>query len=496
MKRASFSRREFLKVSGMSAAALAMPTAGYSSSAPAPQAQGTTDLLSELDEKINAGLHKYKIPGAAVGLFFDGREYVKGYGVTNIAHPTPVDGNTLFRIGSTSKTLTGTAAMVLVDRGELNLDAPVSQYVAGFIAPSGAEGVTVRQCLNHSAGWLGYDYHDTGRGDDALAKYVADVRKLPQLTKPGTTFSYNNAAIAVAGHVIEQLTRQTFEDAIQALVLDPIRLADTSYFSDGIIGYNIAACHADDNDATSVVPSLWMLPRSMNPFGGAISSANDQLKYVRFHLGNGAGADGQKVMSPAALQAMRSNPGPGGTLLVELDGMGVSWSIRPTAEGPKIIQHGGDVPGQHSGMLFVPERNFALTLLTNSESGRKLVHELFLDDWALSRFAGLHNLPAVPQTLGASALAPYEGNYDAEQIGFEGPPIDAPLELRAQNGRLRLIEGKGADADIQLLTFYKDNFVFVTESDGMPVYARCDFLRDAQGNVQWLRLGGRLFRKT
>jgi hypothetical protein len=93
---------------------------------------------------------------------------------------------------------------------------------------------------------------------------------------------------------------------------------------------------------------------------------------------------------------------------------------------------GGDVPGQHSGMLFVPERNFALTLLTNSESGRKLVHELFLDDWALSRFAGLHNLPAATQTLDASALAPYEGNYDAEQIGFEGPPIDAPLELRAR----------------------------------------------------------------
>jgi CubicO group peptidase (beta-lactamase class C family) len=219
----------------MGAAALAMPIAGYSSSAPAPQAQGTTatDLFSELDEKINAGLQKYQIPGAAVGVFFDGQEYVKGYGVTNIAHPTPVDGNTLFRIGSTSKTLTGTAAMVLVDRGDLNLDAPVSQYVAGFMAPSGAEGVTVRQCLNHSAGWLGFDYHDTGRGDDALAKYVADVRKLPQLTKLGTTFSYNNAAIAVAGHVIEQLTRQTFEDAIQALVLDPIGMADTSYFSDG-----------------------------------------------------------------------------------------------------------------------------------------------------------------------------------------------------------------------------------------------------------------------
>jgi CubicO group peptidase (beta-lactamase class C family) len=502
MEQAKLSRRHFIKASAVGASAFAFPAIGQVAApevvqqptAHAERAAAATDLFAQLDDKINAALKKYKIPGAAVGVFYDGQEYIKGYGVTNVAHPTPVDGNTLFRIGSTSKTLTGTAAMVLVDRGQLNLDAPVSRYVPGFRAPSGAQGVTVRQCLNHSAGWLGYDYHDTGRGDEALAKYTADVRKLPQLTKVGTTFSYNNASIAVAGHVIERITKQTFEDAVQALVFDPIGMSETTYFSDEIIGYNIAAGHGVDNGAATVVPQLWTLPRSMNPFGGAISSANEQLKYVRFHWGDGTGANGKKVMSEASLRAMRSNPGPGGTLLVELDGMGVSWSIRPTAEGPKIIQHGGDVPGQHSGMLFVPERNFAMTLLTNSESGPRLVEELFFDDWALARFAGLHNLPAAPQTLDTLALAPYVGKYTAQQIPVTGPTIHAPVELSARDGRLQMIMGEGPDAATKTLAFYKHDYVLVYDGDGSLLYARANFLRDGQGNVQWLRFGGRLFR--
>ena len=510
MKPSHLSRRQLLKAATISAGALALPSfirannaaartraSAQASTSAAPRTRQTAqadDLFAQLDAKINAALQKYRIPGAAVGVFYNGQEYLKGYGVTNISHPTPVDANTLFRIGSTSKTLTGTAAMVLVDRGQLNLDAPVSRYVPGFRAPNGAQSVTVRQCLNHSAGWMGYDYHDTGRGDDALAKYVADVRKLPQLTKVGTTFSYNNASLSVAGHVIERITKQSFEDAVQALVFDPVGMADTHYFTDEIIGYNIAAGHVVDNDAALVVPELWTLPRSMNPFGGAISNVADQLKYARFHLGNGTGVDGKPVMSEASLRGMYAKPGPGGTLLVELDGMGVSWSVRPTLEGPKIIQHGGDVPGQHSGMLFVPERNFGLTLLTNSDNGPKLVAELFFDDWALSRFAGLHNLPAEPQTLDAAALAAYEGKYTALQIGFDNVGVDVIVELSAQDGRLKMKLGESADADTHQLAFYKDEFVAVYNADGTPTHARANFLRDAQGKVQWLRYGGRLFK--
>jgi CubicO group peptidase (beta-lactamase class C family) len=122
---------------------------------------------------------------------------VRGYGVTNVNHPRPVDGDTLFRIGSITKTFTGTAIMRLVDSGKVRLDAPVRTYLPGLILANQqvVETVTVRQILNHSAGWLGDDYAGSGRGEDALAKYVAGMRYLPQLTPPGQVFAYNNAAV-------------------------------------------------------------------------------------------------------------------------------------------------------------------------------------------------------------------------------------------------------------------------------------------------------------
>ena len=89
--------------------------------------------------------------------------------------------------------------------------------------------VTLRQCLNHSAGWVGDDEEDFGRGDDALARYIDRMRGLPQLTPPGAQFAYNNTALDVAGRIIEVVTGQTYEEAVRDLLLDPLGLSRTRY---------------------------------------------------------------------------------------------------------------------------------------------------------------------------------------------------------------------------------------------------------------------------
>src|SRR6185437_16839012 len=94
-----------------------------------------TDLgvaFDELDAKINAGMKTYAIPGVAVAVWAGGQEYVKGYGVTNVDHPVPIDGDTVFRIGSTTKTFTGTTTMRLVEQGKVDLDTPVRKYIPDF----------------------------------------------------------------------------------------------------------------------------------------------------------------------------------------------------------------------------------------------------------------------------------------------------------------------------------------------------------------------------
>ena len=493
------------------------------SSPAAPGSDGGADieeLLGELDDKVKAGMQEYAIPGVALGLLHQGTGYIRGYGVTNVDSPQQVDGDTLFRIGSTTKTFTGTAVMRLVEQGKLDLDATVRTYLPDFATsdPSVAPRVTLRQLLNHSPGWLGDYFENMGSGDDALARYVAGIARLPQLTPLGEVFFYNNAAVALAGHLIEVVTGSTYEEAVRELVLDPLGMSQSRFFLDEneIAGSNVAAPHNLDDDGEPVLDtSLWAMPRSIHPAGGLISSVREQLGWAAFHLGDGTAQDGTRLLTNESLVAMRSNPGPGGTLFVELDGMGVTWQLRPSAEGVRIVQHGGDWPGQSSGFVMVPERNFALTMLTNSDGGPKLLAELFTDDWALRRFAGVSNLPAEPRALTQPELAPYEGLYTGQEIEASGAVNATEIELKADNGQLLGTvtvgedekslhpadpsdsaepEGKPTTAT-RLLAFYRDDYVLVYDESGEPTPTpRANFLRGTDGGVAWLRSGGRLYR--
>ncbi|HEU5426807.1 MAG TPA: serine hydrolase domain-containing protein [Actinocrinis sp.] len=497
------SRRTLLRATSATAAASVAgltfqsspASAASSATAPTTTAPPTAArLFRELDAKIRAGMARYAIPGAAVGVLYKGVEYLKGYGVTNVDYPVPVDADTMFRVGSTTKTFTGTTVMRLVEAGKLDLDAPVHRYLPDFRTadPAVAQRVTLRQLLNHTAGWLGDDVQDFGPGDDAAARFAAGLVRDPQLTALGTQFSYNNAAVALAGRVIEVVTGVPYEIAVRALLIDPLGLAHSRFFTDQIVGFNLAASHAVVDGKAVVSPDAFRIWRSIAPAGALISSARDQLRYARFHLGDGTvPGGGARLLSQQSLLAMRSDPGPGGTLFVELDGVGVNWLLRPSAEGVRVVQHGGDTPGQHSGFLLVPDRGFALTLLTNSEGGPNLLDELFTDDWALRRFAGISNLPAIPRALSPAQLAPYEGTYTNAEISPAGDLVTGQFELTAANGQL-LATADGTPA--ARLAFYRPDYVLILGPNGEATPTRANFVRGTGGRVDWLLLGGRLSR--
>lgn len=482
----SLTRRTVLK-----SAAAAVPVAALTT---LPSAATTTTTepvaIGRLADKIQAGMAKYAIPGAGLGVWYRGREYVRGFGVTSVDTNEPVSADTVFRIGSTTKTFTATAIMRLAEQGRISLDRPVRAYLPQFAVAdaSVAARVTVRELLNHSAGWQGDYFEDTGDGDDALAKYVADMTKVPQLTPLGKVFSYNNAALGVAGLILQTVYGKPYETAVRELVIDPLGLNHSRYFRSELAGFSVAASHNIVDGKPVVEPSFDRVPRGLSAAGGLISSPRDQLRYARFHLGH---RGLPHVLSDHTRLAMQSHPGPGGTLFVELNGVGVSWMLRPTAQGPTVVQHGGDWSGQHSGFLFVPQRDFAITLLTNSESGPLLVAELFADDWALQEFAGVDNLPAVPRELPPRRLAEYAGSYVAQQIGFDGKPEEIGLDITADNGGL--LASAGGQPAFRF-SFYRKDFVLALNPDGTPTHTRANFVRGTTGQVEWLRYGGRLFR--
>ena len=460
------------------------------------RSQDAATLFHQLDVKIEGVMAEAQIPGVAVAVYYQGQEYVRGYGVTNVDYPQPVDGDTLFRIGSITKTFTGTTVMRLVEQGLLDLNAPVRTYLpdSRVADERASEQVTLRQCLDHSAGWLGNDIEDFGRGDDASARYVASMARLPQHTPPGTQFEYSNSAISLMGRVVAVVTGQPYEDAVRALLIDPLGLDHTRYFTDQLAGYPLAGSHDVVDGQAVFAPALWHYPRSINPAGGLISSARDLLRYARFHLGDGRAPDGTPVLTPASLAAMRSNPGPGGTQLAEMDGYGVSLCLRRTAEGVRVVEHGGDWAGQHAIFLIVPERDFALTLLTNSSGGLPLKLDLCYADWALERFAGLHNPPADPIRLPAARLAEYEGTYLDHSVDLAGGLVAATLTVRASDGALQAQLGLAGEVLDLGFEFYRGEYVLVLgDAFGAPGSVRANFVRGVDGRVAWLSLGGKLF---
>lgn len=221
--------------------------------------------LSGLQERTESLAGEHHVPGVAVGIFCDGAEHYAYHGVTSVENPLAVGPSTLFQIGSTTKTYTATAMMALAAAGEVGLDDPVRAYVPELRLKdeSAARAVTVLQLLNHSAGWNGDYFEDTGDGEDAIARYVQKMAQLEQVSPPGTVASYNNAAFVLAGRVIEKVTGQPYETAIKRLILEPLGATESFFFAGEVITRRFAVGHAYKEQLAAVtVARPLLLPRS------------------------------------------------------------------------------------------------------------------------------------------------------------------------------------------------------------------------------------------
>ena len=230
-----------------------------------------------LDELVNKLIKEKGVPGVAVGIMHKGQTLTAGYGVTNIENTLPVTDETLFQIGSITKTYTGTAIMRLVEMGKLDLDATIRTYVPDFKVSDekASSEATIRHLLTHTGGWEGDVFDDTGSGDDALARYLTDMAGLKQLVPLGTLFSYCNSALSVAGRIIEVITGKNYIAAMKELVLDPLGL-ESSYLDPGdVMTHRFSAGHDATPEGAKVLRP-WYLSPSAYPAGGITCHIKDQ----------------------------------------------------------------------------------------------------------------------------------------------------------------------------------------------------------------------------
>ena len=447
-------------------------------------------FFQSLTERIQKDMKRLRIPGVTVGVWHKGREQRAGFGVTSVEHPLPVTPETLFQTGSISKTFTGTLLMQLVEQGKLDLDEPVRKYMPELKLSDEdvAEQVTTRHLLTHVGGWVGDYFNDFGTGADANELMVKDIAKLPQIHPLGKIWSYNNTGFNIAARLVEVLTGQPYETAAQDMLLDPLGLSMTFFYpSDILFTHRFVVGHHREGNKM-LVSRPWAVGRAGNGIGGVVCDVGDLLAYARFHMGDGKSAAGKRVIAKKSLAAMRVPQ-------ISAGGRGemcITWFHR-NVDGLTLFSHGGWTHGQQAYLLFIPEKDFALAVLTNADEGGILTSNAVA--WALDIYFGAKAKSPKPISVPAAELKQYVGRY---KIGVEC------FDLKIKGGSLvhqNIPLGGFPTPDVPpgpamppvRLAFYeKDNLVGLDE----PYKgALADVIRDEQGRVEFFRIAGRAHKK-
>ncbi|MFJ4651611.1 serine hydrolase domain-containing protein [Nocardia sp. NPDC088792] len=451
------------------------------------------NALSKIVESIAT---EYGIPGVAVGVWVDGKEIHAAYGVTNIEAPVEVDSDTVFAIGSVSKTYTTTALLRLVADGKVDLDAPVRQYIPELVLADEhtAATITIRQLLNHTAGFDWSVINDMGEGDDALAEFTASLSELPLIAAPGERASYSQAGFNLLGRVIEKVTGRTFENAVEDLVLAPAGLSETFYSRDAVMTRRFAVGHERQEDGTLSVSRQWKGNRANNPGGGAGASVSELLRWARLHLNNGHAGNGTPVL-PADLVHLMQQPTVNLRASSLGDAIGLCWFLRDV-DGVRTVGHGGSGFGQFAELLLVPERNFALVILSNA-SPEGIPTNLAILRWALERYLGVIDKDPEPIAFDPEIARAVTGAYeiDAMTITVTAEAETLTLECKVKPEIRAAAPASAIPQDHPPFEFalLPDNEYIITK--GSFEGQRGFFSYDAEGRVTGLDLAGRLFTR-
>ena len=356
--------------------------------------------MGSYDQTIPYLMRKYAIPGGAVAVLRDGKLiYARGFGYADVDSGTQVQPDALFRIASVSKPITGVAIMKLVEEGKLQLDERVAPFIAHLTPAPGAtvdprwEQITIRQLLDHTAGWDrdkpngGFDpmfrpaiaAAAVGAPAPASAETVIRYMKgLPLDFDPGTRHVYSNFGYAILGRVIERLSGMPYEEYVRARVLQPAgahrtRLGRTrlsgalpdevKYYLPGEPSLGLSAPLVP-----SVFPGESAVPinyggyylEAMDSHGGWVSSTVDLL---RFLTGVDGRANRPDILSAGLVAEMTSNgvavPCGGGPCYYA-----GGWLIRPV-QGDATWWHGGSLAGT-STLLVRSYHNYSWVALFNA----------------------------------------------------------------------------------------------------------------------------------
>ena len=327
----------------------------------------------QVDRLVAEEMTSLHEPSLAVSIVDDGRLiFAKGYGVSDVENHVPATADTVYRIASLSKSLTATAAMRLVENRKLELDAPVQKYCPAF--PAKPWPITVRDVLTHQSGIRHYNNDEesinTRHYTSINQALTQDFAKDPLLFEPGTKFSYSSYGYIVLGCIMEGAAGMSYSAYMQQSIFTPAGMTSTRLDDVFAIIPHRARGYSLDKDGR--LQNAILLDISNKPPGSGINSSARDLGLFMVALYSG------KLVTSATWNQMIT---PAKTRDGKPTIYGYGWFVGgpiSTYHGLREVGHGGDVQGFASVLYAIPEKRFAVAVLSNGDNQKASIEYIAL----------------------------------------------------------------------------------------------------------------------
>lgn len=346
---------------------LALPTASSS-------AQGTsnTEPIPGLDAYVNRAMATWKVPGLALAIVRnDSVIYVKGYGVRSIESKAPVDGHTVFAIGSDTKAFTGALVAMMVTDGKMRYDDPITRYLPQFemYDPWVTREATIRDALTHRIGLNQHDavWYGTHLSPDELVHRLRFIK--PDFSFR-SKFGYSNMMYVVAGDAAAAAAGESWSALIHDRIFVPLGMTSSNTSVTDLVGQsNVAIPHGQAHDTIYTMP--YRNVDDVAPAGAVNSNAIDMAQWLRFQLAGGV-YNGKRLVGAQPFlenhtsQTIMGTTPPAASVggLSQLLTYGMGWIVTDYRRH-QLLMHDGGIDGMHSFVGMLPEQHFGVIMLTN-----------------------------------------------------------------------------------------------------------------------------------
>ena len=432
--------------------------------------------LQGFDAYVRHAMNVWHVPGLAIVIVDHDRVVMeKGFGVRTIGSPEKVDVHTLFGIASDSKAFTTVALGILKDRGKLDWDDPVTQFLQGFqlYEPYPTREAAIRDLLTHRTGDCGADFLWYG-STNTRAEIIRKLRLLRPRYGFRQRYCYSNDMVMAAGQIIPAITGTEWGSYVEQNIFKPLDMTEsntsiTAFKPNG----DIATPHADIDG--KITPIRWANVDNIGPAASINSSVNDMAHWIEMLLNDGI-YDGRRVVSAAVIHEMEA---PQVVIPSSVEnGVDEIISSFPPALSPaygltlrtedfrgvRIDWHAGSIDGMGSVVGLIPSRHLGVVILANEDDTNlpiALMDVIFNDyiglphiDWGARLLAVMakakademksqaeHEISRQPHPEPSLALGDYAGGYS--------DPLYGQATVSLSGGHLVLARGSEFVGDLE-----------------------------------------------